>query len=166
MSIALFQKLCAVRESKVERAQRECRRMQDLLAQCEQALELAEGLHRSMLAGKQAVTLRWRADRLALESFDADACDCHRVALSRWDRRIAEALEAVTRRSTEREEAARQLEDALKALMRRQVELTKAQSGVAQHRLLQQQRDEAIEEDELDELAVLRPRQSVLESHA
>jgi hypothetical protein len=166
VSVTLFQKLSTVRESKVERARRECRRMQDALASCEQALALAQGVHGSMLAQKQAVALRWRADRLALEAFDADACDCHHFELARFDRRIAEALDAVTRRSKERDASARDLAAARNALIRRQVELTKAQSGVTQHRLLQQRHDEAIEEDELDELAVLRPRQSPLEGRA
>lgn len=163
MSIALFQKLSAVRESKVERAQRECHRAKGALALCEQALALAQGFHRAMQQEKQATAQRWRVDRLALRPFDGDAFDCHQYELARCDRRIAEALDGVARRSKERDESARNLEAARMALARRQVELTKARSGVTQQRLLQQCRDEAIEEDELDELAVLRPRQSLLE---
>lgn len=166
MSVSLFRKICAVRESKVERAQRECHRIQDELVLKEQALALARDAHCALQAGKQAASLRWRSERLALEPFDSNACDSHQVTLARWDRKIAQALDVVTQRSAQRDECARALDAARKDLMRKQMELTKAQSGVAQHRLLQQQRDDAIEEDELDELAVLRPRQVLLETRA
>ena len=122
----------------------------------EQALLAAQQAHRAARLSKERLVTDWRADRLALRAFDAQAREGHEAELARSERRIAEVEAVVAQRRKERDEAARALQAARDALARRRAELAKAQNGVTQHQAMERRRDEANEEDELDELAVLR----------
>jgi hypothetical protein len=155
MSSALFRRLCSIRQSKVERAEREALQCQATLALREAALRDAQAEHGREVARKHAMAANWRERRLALAAFDTDALNGHQVELLHGDRCIAHALAAVEQCAAERDEAALALEAAQQALARRRVELNKAEQGVSRHLAVERVRAEAMEEDELDELAVL-----------
>lgn len=166
MSSALFRRLCSIRQSKVERAEREVLQCKAVLACREGALQAAHAEHSRELARKNATAASWRERRLTLAAFNTDALDGHQVELLHCDRRIAHALAAVEQCTAERDEAARALEAAQQALLRRRVELNKAEQGVSQHLAVERVRDEAVEEDELDELAVICWKPGLRELHA
>lgn len=164
MSTVFFRRLSGIRELKVERSQREVLQARDQLSACEDALRAASAAHAGEVARRYAVSQRWRAQRLALADFDQQATIGHEAELRRCDQRIAAALCVVERLAAQRDAASCALQAAQAQLDRRRAELAKAEQGVSQFRALERARDEAAEEDEMDELAVLRRAPALMES--
>lgn len=167
MSSATFRRLCAVRQIKVERASREVARRQEALAQREEALLAARAAAALRLAERGQLVDGWRAERLALSAFDTEAYDGHQAELTRCERRIAQAQAVVQVHLAERDEAARALRAAAQALLACRIDLNKAERATEQHRVSERVRDEALEEDEQDELSVVaRGRAQAMEAMA
>jgi hypothetical protein len=158
MSLALFRQLRSIRQGKLAQAERELRARLDEATSARMRAEAAQAEHQAMLDGKRALEAQWRASRLDLRTFVQDDCLAQAAALARWDTRIEASHVALQQAMAQLQEAMVAIQAAREALARCRVELAKADKGVERQRELLNQRDEALEEDELDELGTLASR--------
>ena len=155
MTLALLRQLEQVREGKLAQAEREHRERLHAAAEARARRDRADAEVRALIEGKRALQARWRAQRLARESFVHDDCLAQDAALVHSERRI-EAGQAVLQQAETRLEAAMQAAQQARAVLARcRIDLAKAGHAVARERERRAQREEAREEDELDELALL-----------
>lgn len=155
MSLVVFQTLCRVRQGKVEHAEREFRAQQAAAVRAQMQADAARAAHEATLDDQRALAARWRASRLALRSFVHDDCVTHEAEMARAERRIQLSLAALQDSLRRLDDALRLARAAREALAHCRVDLSKAEKGVELQQSLQRAHDEATEEDELDELAML-----------
>jgi len=158
MSLALFRQLRSIRQGKLAQAERDFRARLDAATRARMRADAAQVEYQVMLDGKHSLEAHWRASRLERRAFIQDDCLAQAAALVRWDHRIEASRHVLQQAMAEFEQAMLAVQAAREALARCRVELAKADKGVARQRELLNQRDEALEEDELDELGTLSSR--------
>ena len=158
MKLALLQRLCEVRRHKIERAEKECRDIRQEVSVLEHNLGLAQQDHAAKVADKEAHRQAWQVARLEMKPFDSGDIICHEALMARCDSQINQADQLVSVRRMQVEEGMDRLAWAQRQLVARRMELTKAEEAVSRVTAAQREHDEAVEEDELDEIALLGPR--------
>lgn len=155
MTLALLRQLHHVREGKLAQAEREHFARLAEAARARTLHEATEAEHRATVEAKRALQAQWRAQRLARDTFVQDDCLAQDAALGQWDRRIAASRAAMDEAAVQLTQALQAVQQARDALARSRVDLAKAERAVEREREQLARRDEAREEDELDELAIL-----------
>lgn len=158
MKQALLQKLCVVRRHKIERAEKVCRTIREEVEVLERDVMIAQQDHAAMLADRHGHRMAWQAARLELKPFDSGDIACHEALMARCDARINQAEQLVSVRVMQFEEGKDRLEQAQQVLVQRRMDLAKAEEAISRLMTEQRESDEAVEEDELDQIAVMGSR--------
>lgn len=158
MKLALLQRLRVVRQYKIERAEKECRVIREEILGLEHNLALAVHQHSGMVAEKDGHRRAWNAARLEMQPFDSHDIICHEALMARCDSQINQAGQLIDVRRMQVEEGKERLAHAQRQLVARRMELNKAEEAIARVQAALREHDEAVEEDELDEIAVMGPR--------
>lgn len=158
MKLTLLQRLCVVRQYKIERAEKECRVIREEILGLEHNLALAAQQHAAVVAEKDHHRRAWHNARLEMKPFDSHDIVCHEALMTRCDSQINQADQLISVRRMQVEEGKERLAYAQQQLMQRRKELNKTEEAIARVKADQLEHDEAVEEDELDEIAVMVPR--------
>lgn len=158
MKLALLQRLRVVRQYKIERAEKECRVIREEILGLEHNLALAVHQHAGMVAEKDGHRRAWNAARLEMQPFDSHDIICHEALMARCDSQINQAGQLIDVRRMQVEDGKERLAHAQRQLVARRMELNKAEEAIARVLAALREHDEAVEEDELDEIAVMGPR--------
>ena len=164
MKLALLQRLCIVRRHKIERAEKSCRTIREEVEVLERDLTLVQQHHAAMLADKHRYRMAWQAARLELRPFDSGDIVCHEALMARCNTLINQADQLVSVRRMQLEEGMDRLAQAHQLLVQRRMELAKAEEAISRVVAAQRERDEAVEEDELDQIAVMGSRLAFFET--
>jgi flagellar biosynthesis chaperone FliJ len=158
MKLALLQRLCVVRRYKIERAERECRMVQEEILGLEHNLALAVQQRASAAAEKDAHRRAWHTARVQMKPFDSGDIICYEALMTRCDSQINQADQLISVRRMQVEEGKERLARAQRQLVERRMELNKAEAALERVTAALREHDEAVEEDELDEIAVMGTR--------